>query len=46
MKVARMKGAGDTFLGAYVYYRYIAEDSARDAMAKASSAAARYVAGN
>lgn len=46
VKVARLKGAGDTFLGAYVYYRYIAEVSARDAMAKASAEAARYVAGN
>ncbi len=44
-KVVRLKGAGDTFLGAYVYYRYICGDEVSAAMSKASEVSARYVAG-
>ena len=44
-RVVRLKGAGDTFLGAFVYwYRYKSLTPA-EAMAKANSAAGAYVAG-
>ena len=44
-KVVRQKGAGDTFLGAFVYaYKYKAMPSA-DAMTRANKAASAYVAG-
>ena len=44
-KVVRLKGAGDTFLGAFVYARYVRGDSPEEAMEFASQTAGRYVAG-
>lgn len=44
-KVVRLKGAGDTFLGAYVYARYICGSDAMSAMETASEFAAAYVGG-
>lgn len=43
--VVRLKGAGDTFLGAFVYARYVRRDSPEKAMEYASKAAGDYVAG-
>lgn len=43
--VVRHKGAGDTFLGAYVYYRYMKKFSENDAAAAAVNAAGQYVSG-
>ena len=44
-QVARLKGAGDTFLGAYIYHRYVKESSMEEAVALAGERASRYVAG-
>ncbi len=44
-KVCRKKGAGDTFLGTYIYERYIGGKSPEYAASSASSAAADYVEG-
>ena len=44
-RVVRLKGAGDTFLGAFVYWYRYKSLSPADAMAKANSAAGDYVAG-
>ena len=44
-KVVRLKGAGDTFLGAFVYARYGVKMSIPDAMGYASKVAGDYVAG-
>ena len=44
-KVVRLKGAGDTFLGAFVYAHCVLGKSAEDAMEYASAAAGAYVAG-
>lgn len=43
VKVGRLKGAGDTFLGAYVYSRLIAEMSSSEALKKASEEASAYI---
>lgn len=43
--VARLKGAGDTFLGAFVYAWYVRRDPPEWAMEAASDRAGRYVAG-
>ena len=43
--VLRLKGAGDTFLGAFVYARFVRQDSPEDAMVFASKVAGDYVAG-
>lgn len=44
-KVVRLKGAGDTFLGAFVYARFGVKMNISDAMAYASEVAGDYVAG-
>lgn len=44
-RVVRLKGAGDTFLGAYVYARYICGEGAKQAMETASDFSAAYVGG-
>lgn len=44
-KVVRLKGAGDTFLGAFVYARYGVKMNITDSMAYASRVAGDYVAG-
>ena len=44
--VVRLKGAGDTFLGAFVYARYAKNESAESAMEYAGRIAGEYVAGN
>ncbi len=44
-RVVRLKGAGDTFLGAFLYARYVGERSIHDAMAYASAVAGDYVSG-
>ena len=44
-KVVRLKGAGDTFLGAFVYAHYVLRRSAADSMKYAAEAAGAYVAG-
>lgn len=44
-QVIRLKGAGDTFLGAYIYHRYVRESPMEDAIAMAGDRAGRYVAG-
>lgn len=44
-KVVRQKGAGDTFLGAFVYYYKCRKYSAREAMILANKIAGDYVAG-
>ncbi len=43
VKVKRLKGAGDTFLGAYVYSRLISEMASSEALKKASEEAAEYI---
>jgi len=43
--VVRLKGAGDTFLGAFVYARYYVGKSVDDSMAYAAKVAGDYVAG-
>lgn len=44
-KVVRLKGAGDTFLGAFVYARYIKKLPEKESAEYASETAAWYVAG-
>lgn len=44
-KVVRQKGAGDTFLGAFVYYYKCRKYSAKEAMTLANKVAGDYVAG-
>lgn len=43
--VVRLKGAGDTFLGAFVYSRFYLQKSVSDSMAYAAKVAGDYVAG-
>ena len=43
--VVRLKGAGDTFLGAFVYAKYVLLESSGDAMLFAGETAGEYVAG-
>lgn len=43
--VVRLKGAGDTFLGAFLYGKYVKKLENADAVAYAQDAAGRYVAG-
>ncbi|MBQ4354228.1 MAG: hypothetical protein IJC71_04970 [Clostridia bacterium] len=45
MSVVRLKGAGDTFLGAFVYAKYAAAMTDIEAMSFASDLAGHYVAG-
>ena len=44
-KVVRLKGAGDTFLGAFVYAKYVRQDPPEWCMETAAIAAGQYVAG-
>ena len=44
-QVVRLKGAGDTFLGAYIYHRFVKNSSSEEAMKEAGIRAGRYVAG-
>ena len=43
--VVRLKGAGDTFLGAFLYAKYVKNLGSADAVAFAQDVAGRYVAG-
>jgi len=43
--VVRLKGAGDTFLGAFLYAKYVKAYGSHDAVAYAQEVASRYVAG-
>lgn len=44
-RVVRLKGAGDTFLGAYVFARYVMGEDSRRAVEFAVETAGKYVAG-
>ena len=45
VKPVRLKGAGDTLLGAYLYYRFVIGEAEIDALSAAVAAAGEYVSG-